>query len=110
MVKIDNTFENNRIVVGENAEENDQLIVKAKQNDMWFHLEDFSSCHVIMTCTKKYPVTKPMIKYCAELCKQNTKYKLYKNISVNYCLIKNVKRTTIMGTVDLTGMIHSMKV
>ena len=36
MVKEDNTFENNLIRIGENAEDNDQIIKESNQTDIWF--------------------------------------------------------------------------
>ena len=105
----DKTFENNLILLGENAEENDTLIKDAKQKHLWFHLANLSSCHVILQCDKKNPVNKQMIRYCAELCKQHTKYKNLK-VTVNYCEIKQVRRTKIKGQVTLNGKINNITV
>ena len=109
MVKIDNTFENNSIAIGENQTDNDQIISKSKQTDIWFHLANLSSCHVILSCTKKYPATKQMIKYCAMLTKQYTKYRNRK-VKVNYTTIKNIKKTKIKGQVIIKGKVKSIVV
>ena len=103
MVKEDTTFENNLIKIGENKEENDQLVAKAKQTDLWFHLASLPSCHIILECDKKNKATKEMIKHCAVLVKENTKYKNHSKLKVNYTPIKNVKRTDTPGKVILKG-------
>ena len=108
MVKTDNTFEYNLIKIGENQSDNDQIITDAKQNDMWFHLSNLPSCHVIITNNSMYPINKEMIIYCAQLVKLNTKYNNYKKLKVNYCNIKNVKKTNIKGKVILKGKINTI--
>lgn len=103
MVKKDDTYKNNPIVIGETAEENTQIISQAKQTDIWFHLANLPSCHVIISCDKKNPVTKNMIIHCSQLVKDNTKYKNYKMVTVNYTPIKNVKKTNDPGKVIIKG-------
>ncbi len=108
MVKEDQTFENNIIKIGENANENDEIISQAKQTDIWFHLDKFPSCHVIISCDKKNPVNNQMLKYCATLCKEHTKYKNHNKLKVKYTEIKNVKRTKTPGRVTLKGKCKSI--
>lgn len=108
MVKEDKTFENNLIKIGENANDNDKIISEAAQTDIWFHLADFSSCHVIIKCSKEHPITKQMINYCAILVKENTKYKNLPKVTVNYTDIKNVKKTETKGKVILKGKIMNI--
>lgn len=103
MVKVDNTFENNPIVIGENQTDNDMIIETSLQTDIWFHLANLPSCHVILSCTKKNRITKKMIKYCATLVKQHTKYRNMKKIKVNYTSIKNIRKTNIKGEVIIKG-------
>ena len=110
MVKIDNTFENNPIAIGENQKDNDMIISKSKQTDVWFHLANLPSCHVILSCTKKHPVTKKMIKYCAALVKQHTKYRNIKKIKVNYTTIKNIRKTGVKGEVIIKGKVSGFVV
>ena len=102
-MKEDQTFPNNIIKIGENAKENDELVASSKQIDVWFHLDNLPSCHVVISCDKKNPITNEMIKYCASLCKENTKYRNHKKIKVKYTEIKNVKRTKTPGMVTLKG-------
>lgn len=108
MVKEDTTFENNKIKIGENAEDNDQIIKEAKQTDVWFHLSNLPSCHVIIECSRDFPITSQMINYCGFLVKENTKYKNFQRVKVNYTEIKNVKRTEIKGKVILKGKIYTI--
>ena len=103
MVKEDNTFENNLIRIGENKEDNDMIIKESKHTDIWFHLAKFPSCHVIISVSKEYPITKQMISYCAGLTKLNGKYKDLSNVSVNYTEIKNIRRTEEPGKVIIKG-------
>ncbi|QKF94131.1 DUF814 protein [Fadolivirus algeromassiliense] len=110
MVKEDNTFENNLIRIGQNAEENDQIISEAKQTDLWFHLANLPSCHIIMSCSNEFPVTKQMITYCCQLTKENTKYRDLPKVKVNYTIIKNVKKTEVKGKVILKGKLNEMTV
>lgn len=100
-MKEDQTFENNLIKIGENKDENDELVASSKQTDIWFHLDSLPSCHIVIECDTKNPITKPMIKYCAALCKENTKYRNHKKVKVKYTEIKNVKRTKVPGRVVL---------
>jgi len=108
MVKIDNTFENNIIKIGENANENDKIIQEAEQNDVWFHLSNLPSCHVIIECSEEFPLIPIMITYCAQLVKQNTKYKHYAKLKVSYTIIKNVNRTDVAGSVILKGKVRKI--
>ncbi len=100
MVIIDNTFPDNPIYIGKNQLDNDIIITAAKQTDIWFHLANLPSCHVIISCDKKHPVTKKMIKYCAELTKQHTKYR-HRKVKVNYTYIKNIRKTNTPGMVHI---------
>lgn len=110
MVKIDYTFPDNPIKIGQNSQENDKMISEAKQNDMWFHLSNLPSCHVIIAHSDKQEITKQMILYCANLVKQNTKFRNLHKIRINYTFIKNVRKTTIPGKVNISGKMESIVV
>lgn len=110
MVKEDNTFKDNLIRIGENAEDNDNIIKESNQTDIWFHLHSFPSCHVIISCSKEFPITNQMINHCGSLVKDNTKYKNFAKLKVNYTEIKNVKRTETKGKVILKGKIYTITV
>ena len=101
MVKIDNTFENNPIMIGENQEDNDTVLSMAKQTDVWFHLgANLSSCHVVISCDKKHPINNEMKRYCASLVKKHSKHQ--RKVRVIYTEKKNVRKTGIKGKVTTT--------
>lgn len=90
--------------IGTNAQENSHLIEQSNFQDLWFHAEDQSSCHVVAimpqipTLTKKQYTT--IIKMGATLCKHNTnKLKKEKNISISYTRIKDITLTNTPGMV-----------
>lgn len=80
------------IRTGQNAQENWDLIESSEPNDIWFHVDGESSCHVVLTMgdRKKLP-HKSVLNYCAVLCKAGSKAKSNKNVTIIYTEIKNVK-------------------
>lgn len=110
MVLDDLKFIYNKIRIGQNAEENDLLIIEAKQTDLWFHLAGLPSCHVVLSCDNINPHTKLMINYCGFLVKFNTKFKNIQKIKVHYTQIKNVHRTNIKGKVTIKGKLKEILV
>jgi predicted ribosome quality control (RQC) complex YloA/Tae2 family protein len=98
-----------KVYVGESAQDNWDLIDKASQNDLWFHLESFSSPHVIVTVDNpKIKIPKTVLKYAAQLCHEHSKYKLIKNIKVIWTEIKNVSKAIKVGSV-YTKKTHTIK-
>ena len=93
------------IIIGKNAQENWDIIDNASQTDIWFHLDDFPSCHVILVTDsndiKKF--NKQTLIYCASLCKTNSKYATLKKIGVIYTKIHNVKKGDKVGSVITTN-------
>ncbi len=88
-----------KIRVGDTAQENWDLINDSKQNDLWFHVENYPSCHVVLTViNSKYP-HKSVINYCSALCKEGSKLNNNKNITIIYTEIKNVKKAEKIGSV-----------
>lgn len=73
--------------IGTSKEDNDNMMDKASENDIWFHVNNISSCHVIC----KMPVAfdrkemKYIIKTGALLCK---KYKqIERDIKTRNCIL-----------------------
>ena len=92
--------------IGKNQGENFQVIDKGKQNDLWFHAKDISSCHVV--CEMPDNLSKKEIQYVikagALLCKANTnKIKGIKNVEIIYTFIKNITKTDVAGCVITTN-------
>lgn len=92
--------------IGQNKNENFDVIDKGDPDDLWFHADNESSCHVvaimpnnIIKKDKKY-----IIKVGALLCKNNTnKLKKIKNVAFIYTEIKNIEKTNISGCVSITN-------
>lgn len=86
------------IKVGENAQENWDLISASEQNDIWFHVENNPSCHVVLSVGSKKP-HKSVINYCASLCKEGSKRKNSRTVNVIYTEIRNVRKADKPGSV-----------
>ena len=93
---------NTIIQIGQNAKENDQLVKKANQNDLWFHLQGMSSPHVILKASKGFEPPPSLIYLAAAQVKFHSKMKNNRsNVKVNYLQAKYVKRTNTPGMVTL---------
>ena len=94
-------------IIGENAQDNFEIIDDANQNDLWFHIHNESSCHVIacMPCHEKLnkkQIQKIIIQG-ACVCKKNSKYKSHKDFQIVYSQICNVVKTHITGQVTVSN-------
>lgn len=90
----------NEILVGENAKENDAIRKSASQRDIWFHLENESSPHVILKLGKK-DASKEEIYECGVLVKTYSKQKSFPRSIVIYTQVKNVKKV-----IDVDGLVE----
>lgn len=95
------------IEIGENKYENDLLLKKSKQNDLWFHLENDSSPFIILhnngdIIHKSYlnKIAMMFIEYKSNIKKYN----------VIYTQVKNVKKTNIIGCVILKNKPNHIKI
>lgn len=89
--------------IGENDQDNWDLIDKSKQNDLWFHLSDFPSPHGVLevpTDTNIKKIPKSIILQCANKCKSRSKYKNMKT-KIVYTEIKNISKGTAVGSVNI---------
>ena len=101
--------------IGLNKEDNDEMIDKASPNDIWFHANNLSSCHVVCRMTddnEKIDVnknnrtkdTKYIVKMGALVCKKNTnKLKSASKTEFVYCPVKNLTKTDIVGCVSVSN-------
>ena len=92
------------IYVGQNARENFELIDRSKPDDLWFHLKNLPSCHVILQVQSNADisiVTIEDLKKTAEVCLSNTKYRGLNSVYVEYLPVKYVEKTTTLGKVML---------
>ena len=106
--------------VGKDAQNNFQIIDESDNSDIWFHIKESSSCHVI-ACLKnikfnRYDDELPnyydidfdsldkkqkqqIIKQGAILCKQFSRLKNKKNVDVIYTKIEDVYKSETIGSV-----------
>ena len=87
------------ITIGKNAMDNWNIIDKAKSDDLWFHLENIPSSHVIIHMCDKKIISKDLIYKAAILCKKHSKLNKVKNVHVIYTMICNVTKATEVGSV-----------
>ena len=106
--------------IDKNAENNFEILDQSNKQDVWFHVNNSSSCHVI-ACLKnikfnRYDDELPnyydidfdsldkkqklqIIKQGAILCKQFSRLKNEKNVEIIYAKIEDVHKTDTMGSV-----------
>ena len=106
--------------IGRNARDNFNLIDESDKDDLWFHINNKPSCHVIARLqnirfttqdndlpnyydihfdTLENKQKQQIIKQGALICKQFSKFKSEKNVEVVYTKIENVVKTEIIGSV-----------
>ena len=98
-------FKNNEynLLIGTNKHENFQLIDECVETDIWFHVENEPSCHVILKNDGQMrDIPKQVIKRGAYLCKINSKAKTQKECSIMYTQLKNITKTKVIGQVNVT--------
>lgn len=90
------------IWIGQNSKDNWEIIDNASDHDIWFHLEEFASPHVILRMTediKLKAVPKWLLIECAIACKQKSSQKKMNKVTIIYTNIKNVKKAEKVGSV-----------
>jgi predicted ribosome quality control (RQC) complex YloA/Tae2 family protein len=95
--------------VGENAEENQHIILNADSEDLWFHLSGYASPHVLALVADKCIDRKYLrliIVQGSLLCKQYSKMKSVKGVDIIYTKMKNVIPTDKYGTVETCNVKH----
>lgn len=111
------TFEFNNIIfkLGQNAKENWEILDEAKQENqdyLWFHLNSFPSPYVIMN-SKLSDIEEQHINdiltYAANLCRDYSKYKNYKDIKICYTTVKKIKKTEKIGEIIIQGKKNIIK-
>ncbi|MDR1614922.1 MAG: NFACT RNA binding domain-containing protein [Campylobacteraceae bacterium] len=56
-----------KVIVGKNERGNEQILKSAKKNDIWFHVKNIASAHVLLK-TDKNSVSAKAFEFCARLC------------------------------------------
>ena len=89
-----------RVHIGQDAEDNWNILSAAKGKHWFFHLTDYPSCYVILECNEPTASEK---QECARLCRDHTKYKLSGQVKVDATQCNNVKfdrRRDVVGECD----------
>jgi predicted ribosome quality control (RQC) complex YloA/Tae2 family protein len=80
----------NRILVGRNNKQNDQLTMRTAHKDhYWFHTKDIPGSHVILETSN--PTDEEIVE-AAELAAAHSKYRHASNVPVDYTQVKHVKK------------------
>lgn len=91
--------------IGSNANDNFNIIDQSKLNDIWFHLVDYPSVHIIAVIPSE-DINKKELKYIikrgAVICKENSKHQNEKNLEITYTEISNISKTNIIGSVNIS--------
>ena len=90
-------------LIGTSAQDNFDVIDASQPDDMWFHVKDLPSCHVVAKipdgiCDRKDIAS--IAKRGAILCKQHSKYASVQNLEIIYTRIKNIEKTSVPGSVN----------
>ena len=94
------------ILIGKNKEENWQIIDNALSDDVWFHIDNQPSCHVILKNTEEVKlrdIPKQALKRAAYLCKINSAAKTQPKCDVIYAPISAIIKTQNVGQVVING-------
>lgn len=94
------------ISIGKNKEKNWQLIDASQPNDIWFHIDNQPSCHVILKNAdevKMRDIPRQVLKRAAYLCKINSAAKTQAKCDVIYAPISAITKTSIVGQVTVAG-------
>ena len=89
-------YNDTKIIIGENAKDNWDII-DFESDNIWLHLNSFSSCHVIIEDNSP---SEDVLNYAAKLCKENTKYRNLKHLKVCYTKCSNLVKGEDIGSVS----------
>ena len=94
-------------IIGQHASENFKIIDDSKEDDIWFHISNEPSGHVIAIIPDTINFSKKQLRQIitqgALVCKENSKYKSQRDLEVVYAHVKNVEKTNIVGKVMITN-------
>ena len=95
------------IIIGTNAKENWNIIDSSDSFDLWFHVENYPSGHVIIQeqlLSKTEPILYPnqIISLAANYCKLQSKLKNKNNVKIVYTEIENIKKGKEVGSVFIS--------
>jgi len=95
-------YNRKKYYVGQNAKENQSIIDNIEPEDIWIHLHENSSPHVmIQNGGINENITEEEIHYGCALCKVYSKYKNNEKVTVCYIEGKYLKNGKVIGSVNL---------
>ena len=107
------TYKNIDFFIGENAQDNWNILDNAKkinENFIWFHLNSFpSSCVIMYQFINDNSCNTELLNFGANLCKQNSKYKYLKDIKICYTTLNKLNKTNKIGEVTIVGKKKTIK-
>ena len=94
-------------IIGKNSRDNFTIIDNSSDNDIWFHINNEPSGHVIASMPDDITFSKKQLRQIitqgALVCKEHSKYKSQRNLEVIYAYVKNVEKTDIIGRVSIVN-------
>ena len=91
--------------IGSNAQDNFDMIDEADQYDMWFHVNNESSGHVIARISDNKELNKKLINKIiiqgGIICKKHSKYKSKQDLEIVYARVFDIVKTHTTGKVIL---------
>jgi predicted ribosome quality control (RQC) complex YloA/Tae2 family protein len=94
-------------IVGTTAQENHDIIDAADPSDLWFHVTEHPSCHVIGKISEIDGLDKKAINKIAVqgavICKEYSNMKSQKKLSIDYTTISCVTKLEKPGSVSLSS-------
>ena len=88
-------------LIGRNAKGNDQIVRQASQKDIWFHIDNLSSPHLIIKMSDKLFPPKETLIECAVILKSYKKsISEFQKVNIIYTLVSNIKLTKVLGQVE----------
>lgn len=93
--------------IGKSAQENTLLVSSSRPKDVWFHVKDAPSAHLLYLNDneddlKTLKSNGTIYKMALQLKVSSAKFKKMQNVNVNYCFVDNVQVTETPGLVILS--------
>ncbi|HBT40080.1 MAG: Fibronectin-binding A domain protein [Thermotoga sp. 50_1627] len=79
------------ILVGKNNKQNEALVRKASDSDIWLHVQQLPGAHVVIR-TEGRAVPRDVLLYAASIAAHYSKARYSSNVPVDYTLIRNVHK------------------
>lgn len=94
-------------ISGKDQHENTELVMCSESNDIWFHINNLPSAHLVAKINHLKLNKKELLKIVKQgalILKSISKYKSYDKLEICYTYISNVEVTDIPGTVNTSSL------